>query len=876
MKLKNRYSNLDFINTLRGELSNIDTQISNLSLHSSYDNTVKPRSLPPLSTQRPIKLAQKHPNRQARIFKSIEPGCYNEIQFLEKYFNLPSKPKVKKSSNNTLSKPKFFKFQPKILPKATRLDPESNPVLITDEDLQKGIYSLVNLGIATKNSEVFEALRKENPPLVHSKVLLHNFSIQLEPLKLPKKSKEKKQLNFIFSEPIIPNKKSVIEVVADIEKPKNYPIKIQAGFIINDQNFQEFSEKAQTANSIFNLNQLKLLSKQYKLPDFTINSENLPSDHNVNMDEMLKYIENSEEISNIVNKQQQLEAEKKARFKAALKIQCMWRRYKGAARMRRHKLEKGKVRIIEVQYKKYKKKVYTKQFAANLREARSNKFSERQNDLKSSWPELKNKELIEVHIGSCLSQFPIPANQQIFRIFLLANTNISMVYISLQDLDIDVSKYFELLLRLMGVCVEGRLRFITPYTLCRNVMSDTSKAFYLSLHDLVDLKYVNKGKNLVFVPFETNEYDEYLGDFMKAPIMGPVASVYQKYNTLYRWETIKKSGLDALQSHGGIWEFQEFQETLKNLNLKKGKKLKNPEKIFKDWQIWINNKIWTGTPWENDAEIVIKEKIDEAFVLCCLFLDPVGTITHNITVESLPGNSSYLYPQSILPASYLSSIILNFSQFLYAQGVFGYFSIQICSKGIIDFQIGFNNNLPINIFFKHLMKGVDEAGKYLVAAQSASEMEQEMYIDENSNFVTYENFEIKYLQGMEINAVNKEPRVYIWVPLLYHENLVGQKISSIFHMCRLESVLYSLSKGQGVIFLPYGNFVNGSLGLLAVGADCESALEFVAQGIFILKQGCFDGDKGNLEEVARDLRICKKIEEFQKLSEDNQYLLKLL
>lgn len=863
MKLKSRNSNLEFLNTLRGELSSLDTRISNLTLHSAAKTKKKPESLPPLSTRRPTKLQ----NRPPRIFKSIDPGCYKEIHFLEKYFNLPSKTRAKKKHINTLSRPKFPKFQPKILPKATRVDPESNPVLITEEDMQKGIYSLVNLGIATRNSEIFKTLSKENPPLVHSKVLLHNFSIQLEPLKMTKeRNKGSKRMNFIFSEPIIPNKESVTEIVF-IDKPKGYLLKIESGSVINDSNFAGFSLADPSPNVLFNLNQLKLASKQYNLPSFTVNTLNFPNTSNLTVDEVLQFTENPDLIL-IIEQQEQNKAIKLARSKAALKIQSMWRRYKGAARMRRHKLEKSKVHIIEVQYKKYKKKVFTKQFAANLREARSNKFSQRQSELKSSWPELKHKHLIEVHIGSCFSLFPVPANQQIFRFFLLKNPRISMIYVSLQGLDIDVFKYFEVILKLVGIDFEGRLRIIKPYTLCKNVMSDTSKALYLSLHDLVDIKYVNKGKDLVLVPFETNEYDEFLGDFLKVPIMGPVASVFQRFNKLARWESMIKAGLNLIQGDFGVWEFQEFNEKLKILKENSGNNVKN-------WVVWVNDQQWNGEPWDNLNEVVIKAHQNEPSVLCSLFLDPVGELTQSISVQILQGSNSFLYPQTILSPSFISSNLSTFTQFLTTSNIFGFISLQICSEGIIDFELGFNNNLPINIFFNNLMKGVEIEGDYYIAAQNLSEMEQEEYIDENSNFVRFENFEFLQLDEEEV-GMGRENRVYVWVPFLFHEDLKGQKLTSIFHMCRLESVLFSLSKAEGTIFLPYSDLENGCIAVMGVGIDLERALEFVAQGIFILGQGCLDHGKGNLANIAKELKLTRKIEEFQKLSEDNQFLLKLL
>ena len=122
-----------------------------------------------------------HKNRLPRVFKSLDPRSAKEIEFLEKYFDLPSSNKSTQKAKNK-SKLKNFRSKARIIPKATRVDPINNPTCITEEDLQKGIYSLVNLGLVTKDSELIKSLYNENPPLVHSKALFHNFSIQFEPL----------------------------------------------------------------------------------------------------------------------------------------------------------------------------------------------------------------------------------------------------------------------------------------------------------------------------------------------------------------------------------------------------------------------------------------------------------------------------------------------------------------------------------------------------------------------------------------------------------------------------------------------------------------------------------------------------------------------
>lgn len=804
-----------------------------------------------------------HKNRLPRVFKSLDPRSAKEIEFLEKYFDLPSSNKSTQKAKNK-SKLKNFRSKARIIPKATRVDPINNPTCITEEDLQKGIYSLVNLGLVTKDSELIKSLYNENPPLVHSKALFHNFSIQFEPL--PQSYiKKKKKLNFIFSEPIIPNKQSMNEIVPVIEQ-KSYKITIQEGKLIQDSDFEEFSKTNPASESLENLNHLISLSKKYKIALITVQSQDLLkiSSKPTSINQALQIPTNKEEIIKTIEEIDKAENEKARTSKAALKIQCMWRRFKGAARMRRHRLEKSKVRIIEVQYKKYKKKIYTKQYAANLREERSNKFSQRQDLLKANWKEMKEKR-IEIHVGSGLSAFPVPPNQEIFRIFVLGFRDIEIKYITLQYIDLEIINYYELLMDLSQIAYKDRLEFICPYTICQTVMSDTSKALYLSSHDLVHLKRRTKEAAKVFIPFQTNEYDEYISDFLKTPILGCMSSTYNKYSKSLRWKELSSSSFKLVPSASGLWTYEDFSNNFEKIQL-------NHSKVA-SWEVIVNNSDWDKKAWPGALEVLIKASYNES-ALSCLLINPDGNIQKMVHVQKLKSlEPGFLFPQHLIEPGFLDETIKKIKDFLYSLNIFGYVSIEICESGVIDFKIEANSNIFINIFFKNLLQGIENNGNYLVAKQDLSELEQEVYIDENSNFVVFEGVNRKFL--MSLNE-DYEKKSYVWLPFVYHEDLIGQKVVSLFHMCRIESVLFNLSRNEGVILLPYSSFSSGCLGILGVGEDLDEALDFVAQALFIVLQGTREGKKGNVEKIADELGIRQRIERFGKFSEENQFLVKLL
>jgi hypothetical protein len=861
--MKGKRSDVKTIDQLKGKLSGLDTRISNLSFNqtplkfrSARRNNSLMEELPPLTPRRGDKK-----NKLSRVFKSLQPGSVKEIEFLEKYFNLPTSTKSSQKSK-TKSKLKLFHCRPKILPKATRVDPITNPVLLTEEDLQKGIYSLVNLGLLSKHSEIFDSLSKENPPLMHSKALLHNSSIQLEPLKIPCNSKKKK-LNFIFSEPVIQKKLSVVAKVEENLK-KTCKILIKDGKIVRNEDFEEFLKDCQNRRVLEILGFLETASKKYGIDEIFVLSENLEVDKGCCcMNDALLLVENKDDVLDVVRSFEDAENLKRLRAQAALKIQCMWRRFKGAARMRRHRLEKSKVRIIEVQYKKYKKKLYTKNFAAKLREDRSNKFSERQEWLKLNWS-IFLKTRVEIHIGSNMPSFPTPPNSEIFRLFLLSFPEIKIKYITLQYIDLEIINYYEFLLDILKIPHKGRLDFICPYTLCRNPMNDTSKALYMSSHDLVQLKRATRSEKTVYVPFQTNEFDEYIGDFLKIPIFGCMSSTFQKFSKITRWEVLKKSGLKIVPGTSGNWNFQEFSEKFEEV--KKG----NQEVC--EWKVFLEDAEWDELPWTGFQSVLIQAVFEEV-VFCSFLVDPEGKLQESVFVEERGKvYKSFIFPQKILKHLEITENLKVLAGFLYSLNIFGYLSAKFCGVGLIDFEIEANSSLFINVFIRRLVNGLENDGELFVAKQEFSEFEQEVYIDENSNFVVFEDFSKRSLENMQ---EEKEKRVWVWTPLVFHEDLIGQKVISLFHMCRIENVLFNLSNNEGVAFLPYTSFSSGCLGIVAVASEFEQAFEFLAQALFILIQVTRTG-RGNLIQIAEEIGIREKVEQFSKFSEENQFLVKLL
>lgn len=801
------------LSTIIHDLSTISSRLSVLSVRNEKEKSLSligrssvNRQLLKSLPRRPQEKTLDSNHKYSRLIRSVDPTSQKEKDFLIKYFNLNNnKPKQLIKSKFTFSRPKIKKLRPTIPPKATRLDPIGNPIKLTQSDLDKGLYSLVNLGLVPKNSEIFETLnRKNNPPLKHSQALFHDFSIQFEPVKPEKKGKIRRKEPLMFTQP-----DHVI-----IKTP-----------ILN-------------------------MSFENSKPDS-------PTYHTT--DAMETTLENTQADP--------VEVEKKKRAKAALFIQSCWRMYKGAARMRRHRIEKAKVDIIQIYYKAYKKRVYTKNFATSLREARSNKFQQRQEHLKSNWKSLTSSNWYELHMSSDLSKYPHPNNSQIFRVFLLINPKVSIIYISLTDIEVEIINYYELLLKLSGICQGDRLSYLIPSTLCSTTMTNASKALYLSSRDLVDLKKKYINKPMLLVPHKTTEYDELNSGFLKAPILGCLASVFHSFLPTHRIEFLMNISILTVPGCCGNYTYNQFLKHYKLLTKQ------YPKRSF---DVYINDKkIENPQSWDDKSQVLIRIVAGNEKVCASFFIEPDGSYKYFCSTM-LIGHPEFasLYPQDCIDEKEVKNYCEKLSSALYKNKVLGYAYMKITKEGVEDFELGISRYYPVHIFIDKLLKGLDYNEKYYVPYQNYPELEQEVYTDDMSNFIRLEGFEKKEFSDNILHDL-KDERKYMWIWDIHSKDFVGLKMDSIFHMCRLESVLYSVSKNEGTIYLPYSSLNEGCLSLIGIGETVNNILDFIAKGFFILKQICHK-DNGNVNFIMNELKIGERVEEYKEYSENKGYLVELI
>ena len=139
------------------------------------------------------------------------------------------------------------------------------------------------------------------------------------------------------------------------------------------------------------------------------------------------------------------------------------------------------------------------------------------------------------------------------------------MYISVTDIEIEIENYFKILMQHSCINIEDRIYYITPTTLCKTIMKSAAKSLYLSSRSLVDLKNKFCKRSMVIVPYKTTEFDEYLGDFLKVPILGCTSNVFSELSQINRRKLIESSGLLLIPGICGNFTYQEFNENLQKL-----------------------------------------------------------------------------------------------------------------------------------------------------------------------------------------------------------------------------------------------------------------------------------------------------------------------
>lgn len=853
-------------------------------------------------------------------------------------------------SNHYYKRPKFTRIsQARVLPKATRCDPIANPILISEEEQDLGIFNITNKGLVARDADLGNYF--ELPALQSKKLTLNTFGSQFQSPVSERKIFTTAIENSVRSRRVevespdmmrlgdreSAGKKRQRDVKKDVDK--HYLI-VNKGKIKKNDDYEEFrklyGQHWSTMDEV--LVQVEEFCKKFRYLKVILDAKmlyELESDEvrSLTLEKFNSCVLNSHEIKHIMKSHKVAYRGKAGRHLAAVKIQTAFRRYYAARQYRHLRALNTKAKIIQLYFRLYQKKLETKKSIELVRQDRIGQFTRRQKLFKEAWPNIKNSYRTEIHLGSINPDvtknfYYAKQNNQLMRVFSLSDPKLSIIYISPVPLHNDITEYYYSVLKLCEIPdIRNRLAFITPnHGMSLKNLYSTSKLLFLSSGTINEIKDMIKGKNAYIVPNIPCEDDVWLTDLLGIPIMSAEPGLSSQISTkIGCMPVFKNAGINIPKQVNGIKTPDGFYRALTTLVY---------ENIHKDmWMFKINHEIrsrglayFDATKlkavgkfrkyealkeeyWDEiHAEIVKVVPISVKLVMMTLWeswnsyliafcsyggiieetptsrsniaspcisicVEPDGGIRYLCAVDRMQIrdylNTGIYFPQSSLPHSEILNIGLKVGNELYNAGIIGYVCIELVAfpdpfneGGLpvywgIDIRLGYGIIGSSYIMFHVLVGGFLEhiSGKYYIEFEEQEDeltIVEDLFGDNFTNLLTTTKptrSRSEYRQNMLISDIHQQndrnvedfnkfdERCFLLCWHVEHPDLNDLSIGGLFHMCRLESVIYSLETCKGAVFTIYEILASHHFGIMGIGNSRQDAIRVLSETFtFILQQ----------------------------------------
>ena len=488
------------------------------------------------------------------------------------------------------------------LPKSNRLNPRLTPPVITERDAKKGILSLCERGLIPPAAE----LTLEPSPIKHRVAPLHiqnNEPLSLEriadaqelehtmvgvqldtsahdiplvpytksrsshvtaarmitasvPLRTKSGTSTFKMINTPLSH-MSPNPPTGPPQTPALAKSRKFTIQ-NGRTVCENSDFEDFrKEYCQNWSFILpTLQEIELILTQYAVPVAIVDGEllselamnykmgNRPSIH-----ELIDCCTNQVSILSLMESPGQVFRGPKGYDLAAAKIQATYKMYRERSKYLEHRKRKGAGGIIAMNWMMVMRMSSVKGKLKASRALYLTKFRERSKELKTTWPSIKQKKHVIIHIPSRgfsqairdnLVDFHNLQNSQMGRICDINDPNVEVIYISPIDLDNDMQQYYQKLLS-MGVTKDGenfpgtesKVKFIVP----NNLDSFPGLNFCLSTLLLYSVKTIKRlkrliaGKTAYIMPGLMHRDDMELSEVLNVPVVAAEPDIAHLYST---------------------------------------------------------------------------------------------------------------------------------------------------------------------------------------------------------------------------------------------------------------------------------------------------------------------------------------------------------
>lgn len=906
-------------------------------------------------------------------------------------------------SNQIYHRPKFTRIShARVLPKATRYDPIANPLEITNEEKDLGLFNIINKGLVAKNSDLGYIF--ELPSLQSKKVNLNTFESQFQSPETERKifttavdtsvrrkrvmQLESPELNLLGDQDTSSGKKKDRGVKNVVE---NYFLVIKRGKMKQNSDFfnyrKRFRDRWRNLDEV--IAQVEGYCKRLRYPKVIIDGKKLFEFEKdeiklLNIQKFKGCILNMQEILALMKSQKVAYRGKGGKHLAAVKIQTAYRRFYAARQYRHLRALNIKAKIIQLYFRLYLKKLETKKNIKSVRRERIEQFNRRQKVFKEHWATIKNESRFEIHLGSLNPDitknfFYAKQNVQLMRVFALTDPLLSIIYISPVVLHSDITEYYYSVLTLCQIPdVRNRLKFITPnHGISLKSQYSASKLLFLASGTLNEIKDIIKGKHAYMVPNDITEDDIWLTDLLNIPLMGGEPSLANEISTkigccnIFKNVDIKLplqiTGISTPDQfyrtlastifehlHIDVWMIKINTEVrsrgigyLDVTKLKSVLKIRRLEAVKEEHLTEIHQELVKALPiliklvmitlWESWNSFllafctnggVIQEtpttRSNIASPCICILVEPDGQIRYLCAVDRMQSrdylNTGIFFPQSSLPHSEILEIGWKVGKELYNRNIIGYTCIELVAfpdpynDGGLPVYWGIDIRLNVGIIassyymFHTLVGGFVESasGKYYIEFEEQEDeftIVEDLFGDNFTNLLTTskpirnrsEYSKPKLIKGYNeeddknVEDFNKfDERCFFLCWHIEHPDLNELSIGGLFHMCRLESITYSLETCKGAVFNIYETLSEHHFGILGIGNNRQDSIRVLSETFtFILQQAgpppqpstgfkAPAKEEYNLNELITKVKsIHKTLEKINKSGKKN-YLVELL
>ena len=442
-----------------------------------------------------------------------------------------------------------------------RKRPEEEEVAcITENDISKGLFNLMNRGLIPKDVDLTPAFIRGAPPLSNKSVPIYPGSMR--PTQVFIKSDNQShaiKFDFTYNEPkktignfMRQTKVATVdmhfgEVPCKIEtNPRGYDELMDAYsshlFIIRKgmtlDTTPEFISFQRTYVQMWNrilpgIRALEAMLSAFQVPKAIADGKKLVDliGRRVKEEDLLDCLVNKEEVRIFIKIPRIQYQGEFGREKAAIKIQSTWRMFKARTAYKQLMFLMAKATVIQRAFRRFLEVKGTRKAAANSFKQKMSEWKEIQNKFKSDWTTIKAKKRLEIHISSLsidelrrltMDKFLVRQNLQMARIFSMQDANIEVLLISAFEMSGEVLGYYTKILELGNIQdVNSRLTFMSP-DLSSQIPShiSTTRALLYSPKSISTIKAMVKHKTAYIVPGVMSKDEIELSVLLKVPVFG--------------------------------------------------------------------------------------------------------------------------------------------------------------------------------------------------------------------------------------------------------------------------------------------------------------------------------------------------------------------